>query len=135
VFISVKDPDKPAATEVVRRLTGQGYRLIATRGTAKYLQERGFDVACINKVKEGSPHIVDAIENGDVQFVINTAFGEQEVKDSFSLRRASLVKNLPYCTTIAGAYALAGALQSIRDSALDICSLQEYWQDQQERRQ
>ncbi|CAI2718308.1 carbamoyl-phosphate synthase large subunit [Nitrospina watsonii] len=135
VFVSVKDADKPATLEVVRRLAEQGYRLLATRGTAKYLQERGFEVTSINKVKEGSPHIVDAIENGEVNFVINTTFGEQEVKDSFSLRRASLVKNLPYCTTVAGAYALVGALKSIRESSIDICSLQEYWQNQEQRSQ
>ncbi|MCF8720619.1 carbamoyl-phosphate synthase large subunit [Nitrospina gracilis] len=135
VFVSVKDADKPATVEVVKRLAEQGYHMLATRGTAKYLQDRGFEVTAINKVKEGSPHIVDAIQNGEVDFVINTTFGEQEVKDSFSLRRASLAKNLPYFTTISGAYALVGALKAIRESSLDVCSLQEYWQDQEQRRQ
>ncbi|MGP0564844.1 MULTISPECIES: carbamoyl-phosphate synthase large subunit [unclassified Nitrospina] len=135
VFVSVKDADKPATVEVVKRLAEQGYRLLATKGTAKYLQDRGFEVTTIRKVKEGSPHIVDAIQDGEVDFVINTTFGEQEVKDSFSLRRASLAKNLPYFTTLSGAYALVGALKAIRESSLDVCSLQEYWQNQKQRSQ
>jgi len=131
VFISVKDVDKPAAVEIAKNFTQLGYDLLATRGTAKYFQERGLKVNSVNKVKEGSPHIVDSIQNGGVVFVINTTFGEQEVKDSFSLRRASLVKNLLYCTTISGAYALVNALKSINESGLGIHPLQEYGKDAQ----
>ena len=127
VFISVKEGDKSAAVKIGKDLTEMGYTLLATQGTANYLKDNGLDVTRINKVKEGSPHIVEAIEADKVDFVINTTFGEQAVKDSFSIRRASLTQNLPYCTTISGAFALVGALHSLKTSSLSLLPLQEYW--------
>ncbi|MDH5761579.1 MAG: carbamoyl-phosphate synthase large subunit [Nitrospinota bacterium] len=128
VFISVKEGDKSAAVKIGKDLTEMGYTLLATQGTANYLKDNGLDVTRINKVKEGSPHIVEAIEADKVDFVINTTFGEQAVKDSFSIRRASLTQNLPYCTTISGAFALVGALHSLKTSSLSLLPLQEYWE-------
>lgn len=125
-FISVKDTDKPKAVKVAKKFSELGYDLIATRGTKDYLTKAGVHAALINKFKEGPPHIVEAIETGKVDFVINTTFGEQAIKDSFSLRRASLMKNLPYCTTISGAMALVEGLQAIKEKALDVTTLQEY---------
>jgi carbamoyl-phosphate synthase large subunit len=126
VFISVKEGDKSAAGKFGKELAELGYQLMATQGTGDYLRELGLEVAHINKVKEGSPHTVDELEAGNVDFVINTTFGEQAVKDSFSMRRASLMKNLPYCTTIPGAFALVDALQSLKNSSLSLLPLQEY---------
>ena len=103
-----------------------GYRLIATRGTADYLEKNGVKVSAINKVKEGSPHCVEAIEAKQIAFVINTVFGEQSIKDSFSLRRSSLNQNLPYCTTMAGASAMVSALKFVKEDDLSIKSIQEY---------
>ena len=103
-----------------------GYHLIATRGTADYLEKNGVEVLAINKVKEGSPHCVEAIEAKQIDIVINTVFGEQSIKDSFSLRRSSLNQNLPYCTTMAGASALVNALKFIKADDLSIKSIQEY---------
>ncbi len=126
VFISVKDEDKPEAVEVARGFAEMAYPILATRGTAEYLKRHGITATPINKVKEGSPHIVEAIESGRVQFLINTVFGEQSTRDSFSLRRASLNQNLPYCTTMAGAFALLDAIRAIKEKDLGITSLQEY---------
>ena len=126
VFISVKEGDKSAAGKIGKSLVDLGYQLMATRGTGDYLRNIGLEVAHINKVKEGSPHIVETLEAGKVDFMINTTFGEQAVKDSFSMRRASLTQNLPYCTTIPGAFALVDALQSLKTSSLSLSSLQEY---------
>jgi len=130
VFISVKEGDKSAAGKIGKGLVELGYQLMATRGTGDYLRELGLEVAHINKVKEGSPHTVEAIEKGQVDFVINTTFGEQAVKDSFSMRRASLTQNLPYCTTISGAFALVDALQSLKTSSLSLYPLQDYWKNE-----
>ena len=127
VFISVKDGDKTAAGKIGASLATLGYKLIATRGTGNYLKDQGLKVAHINKVKEGSPHIVEALESGKIDFVVNTTFGEQAVKDSFSMRRAALMQNLPYCTTISGAFALVDALKSLKNSNLSLIPLQDYW--------
>ena len=125
-LISVKDSDKPKTVAIGRDLMEMGYRLIATRGTADYLEKNGIKVSAINKVKEGSPHCVEAIEAKQIAFVINTVFGEQSIKDSFSLRRSSLNQNLPYCTTMAGASAMVSALKFVKEDDLSIKSIQEY---------
>ena len=126
VLISVKDSDKPKTVAIGRDLMEMGYRLIATRGTADYLEKNGVKVSAINKVKEGSPHCVEAIEAKQIAFIINTVFGEQSLKDSFSLRRSSLNQNLPYCTTMAGASAMVSALKFVKEDDLSIKSIQEY---------
>ncbi|MBT7179804.1 MAG: carbamoyl phosphate synthase large subunit, partial [Nitrospina sp.] len=125
-FISVKDSDKPKTLAIGRELIEMGYCLIATRGTADYLEKNGVKVSAINKVKEGAPHCVEAIEAKQIDIVINTVFGEQSIEDSFSLRRSSLNQNLPYCTTMAGASALVKALKFVKDDDLSITSIQEY---------
>ena len=125
-FISVKDSDKPKTVAIGRELLEMGYRLIATRGTADYLEKNGIKASAINKVKEGSPHCVEAIEAKQINIVINTSFGEQSIKDSFSLRRSSLNQNLPYCTTMAGASALVNALKFLKEDDLSVKSMQEY---------
>ncbi len=125
-FISVKDSDKPKTLEIAQGLQDLGYRILATSGTAEYFNKNGVTVESINKVKEGSPHSVEAIESGEINLVINTVFGEQAIKDSFSMRRGSLNQNLPYCTTISGASALLGALKALKEEDLDITTIQEY---------
>ncbi len=125
-FISVKDEDKPKALQIAKSFLELGYGIIATRGTARYLNDHGSTATSVNKVKEGSPHIVEDIECGRIQFTINTVFGEQSIRDSFSLRRASLNHNLPYYTTIAGAFALLNALHALREKDMTVSSLQDY---------
>jgi carbamoyl-phosphate synthase large subunit len=125
-FISVKDSDKSKTFEIAQGLQELGYRILATRGTAEYFNKKGVTVESINKVKEGSPHCVEGIESGEINLVINTVFGEQAIKDSFSLRRGSLNQNLPYCTTISGASALLGALRALKEEDLSITTIQEY---------
>jgi len=125
-FISVKDTDKSKTLKIAQGLQELGYRIIATNGTADYLNKNGVTAEAVNKVKEGSPHCVEVIESGEINLVINTVFGEQAIKDSFSLRRSSLNQNLPYCTTIPGASALVGALKALKEESLDITTIQEY---------
>ncbi|MVF13006.1 carbamoyl-phosphate synthase large subunit [Ketobacter sp. MCCC 1A13808] len=111
-FISVRESDKPAALEVAKQLTKLGFKLFATSGTAKMCREAGLPVKSINKVKEGRPHIVDAIKNREVELIINTTEGTQAVADSFAIRRQALLGKICYTTTIAGAQAICAALET-----------------------
>jgi len=112
VFISVREGDKPAAVEVARQLSALGFKLIATGGTARVIADAGLKVKPINKVKEGRPHIVDAIKNREVDLIINTTEGTQAVADSYHIRREALQSKVAYTTTIAGAQAICLALQA-----------------------
>ncbi len=127
VFISVRDEDKPAALSIARRLHRQGFRLLATRGTANYFRSHGLEAEPINKVAEGSPHCVDAIRSGGVQMVINTPQGHGPQLDSFSIRRSALECRVAYFTTIAGAEAAAEAVEILRRQALGVRPLQDHY--------
>jgi carbamoyl-phosphate synthase large subunit len=125
-FISVKDTDKKTALEVAKKLREEGFTIVATHGTARFFSENGVPTEGVNKVREGRPHCVDAITTGDYSLVVNTTVGSQAIKDSFSIRRAALVKDVPYFTTMAAARAAAAAIAALRRGALDVRSLQEY---------
>jgi len=127
-FISVKNSDKSAAVQLARRLVDMGFGLLATRGTAAKLEEAGIPCARVNKVMEGRPHCVDAIKNGDIQLVINTAQGGQSVTDSFDIRRSALTQAVPHYTTLAGARAAVHAIAALRAGTLDVAPLQSYSQ-------
>ncbi|AKV04792.1 Carbamoyl-phosphate synthase large chain [Labilithrix luteola] len=127
VFISVRDEDKPVACIIARRMRAAGYEIIATRGTAAALLRARIPCEAINKVAEGSPHVVDAIRSGTIGMVVNTTMGAQEVKDSYSLRRQTLLANIPYFTTIAAALAACDAIESARgETNIRVRSLQEW---------
>jgi carbamoyl-phosphate synthase large subunit len=126
VFISVKDADKDAVLQPSRELARMGFSLVATRGTAKLLRDAGIEVAEINKVLEGRPHIVDALKNGEVQLVFNTTEGARALSDSLSIRRTALQMKVPYYTTVAGAAAATQAIAALRTGSLEVASLQSY---------
>ena len=129
VFLSVKDEDKPAAIHIARRLHALGFDLLATRGTAGALARANVVVRVVQMVNEGSPHVVDAIRSGAIAMVVNTTMGAKEVRDSYSLRRQTLLANIPYFTTIAAALAACDALEVARtEPALRVRSLQEWAQ-------
>lgn len=124
VFLSVDNNDKPRLLDVAKRLQEQGYGLCATLGTAKFLRENGVAAQIVNKVREGRPHIVDAIKNGEIAMVINTVNGEPEViADSHSIRRTALQQRVPVYTTIAGADAISYAVEHINE--FEVYSVQE----------
>jgi carbamoyl-phosphate synthase large subunit len=125
-FLSVRDHDKAMALPIARRLVENGFTLIATRGTAAYLSNAGIAVETVNKVAEGSPHIVDAIHAGAIAMVINTTDGAQAVADSFPIRRTALECRVPYFTTIAAAGAAAEGIAHLRRGLLSVQPLQEY---------
>jgi carbamoyl-phosphate synthase large subunit len=117
-FISVRDVDKTGIVSVAQRLSENGFRLIATRGTAKELQAAGLEVEIINKVTEGRPHIVDMIKNGKIQLIINTTEGRQAIADSSTIRRSALQHKVYYNTTLAGGEASSMALQMKSDTVV-----------------
>jgi len=125
-FVSVKDSDKPLAVGVARRLSDLGFTIVATRGTAAYLEDNGVRAEVINKVKEGSPHIVDSIIAGDVHLVINTTESGETVKESFSIRRSALMANLSYFTTMPAALAGSLAIEHLARRDLEVRPLQDY---------
>ena len=125
-FISVKDSDKDRIVAPARQLIEMGFKIVATSGTARFLEEQGVAVERINKVLEGRPHIVDAITNGQVQLVFNTTEGAQALADSASLRRAALQNKVPYYTTLSGAIAATKAIAAMRGDELHVASLQSY---------
>jgi carbamoyl-phosphate synthase large subunit len=127
VFISVRDGDKARVVDPARLLTELGFKITATGGTARFLQEQGLSAAKVNKVSEGRPHIVDAIKNGSIQLVFNTTEGAQALTDSRSLRRAALLHKVPYYTTLAGAVAAAQGIKAYIAGDLEVRALQDYF--------
>ncbi len=124
VFISVKDGDKQTMIKPAKTLSKLGFNVVATGGTARFLAKNGVDVKAIKKVSEGRPHIVDAMKNGEIDLVFNTTWGEQSLKDSFSLRRAALEGGIAYFTTAAGAKAATLAIKTLSERDFDVVKLQ-----------
>jgi carbamoyl-phosphate synthase large subunit len=124
VFVSVKDSDKPRVLEICSKLKMLGYRIVSTHGTAQFLRSHGIVCSGINKVKEGQPHIVDAIINGQVDMLINTTDGDTAVSDSYSIRRSALQVGVPYFTTLTAAKASVHSLSRWIRGELEVRPLQ-----------
>jgi carbamoyl-phosphate synthase large subunit len=125
-FLSVREQDKPLVVEIARRLVHLGFQLVATHGTAAVLRKAGLDVRGINKVLEGRPDCVDAMNNQEIHLVINTTEGAAAIQDSVSLRRAALMNGIPYQTTLRGARAALEAIAVAKRNDLRVRSLQDY---------
>ncbi|WP_420003487.1 carbamoyl-phosphate synthase large subunit [Arenibacterium sp. LLYu02] len=124
-FISIKDADKTEVMlDTARILTGQGFDLVATRGTQGWLAGHGVDCAVVNKVYEGRPHVVDMLKDGEIQLVLNTTEGNQAVEDSKPMRSVALYDKIPYFTTAAGAHAAARAIEAQAEGEVEVKSLQ-----------
>jgi carbamoyl-phosphate synthase large subunit len=126
VFISVQDRDKAAVVDIARRFIELGFDLMATRGTAAYLEGQGLASRFVYKVSTGRPHVVDAIKNRGIQLVINTGSGDETKRDGYEIRRAALKYRLPYATTIAAARAICHGVGALKEKRLEVKSLQEY---------
>ncbi|TXI09519.1 MAG: hypothetical protein E6Q63_05005, partial [Novosphingobium sp.] len=101
--------------------------IVATGGTARYLQDAGVIVERVNKVAEGRPHIVDRIIDGDIALIFNTTEGWQSHKDSQSIRASALNSRVPYFTTAAASVAAVEAIEALRSAELEVRSLQDYY--------
>ncbi|MEE9558866.1 MAG: carbamoyl phosphate synthase large subunit, partial [Candidatus Brocadiales bacterium] len=129
VFISVKNRDKSRAVDIAKTLNGLGLRIMATKGTASAIAQAGIPVKDVLKVIEGSPNVVDYLKKGEIQLVINTTEGNVAEKDSYSIRRTSLVYHIPYFTTLSGATAATMGIEAMLKESLEAKSLQAYYKD------
>ncbi|MGC1677240.1 MAG: carbamoyl-phosphate synthase large subunit [Candidatus Binataceae bacterium] len=125
VFISVRDDDKPLLAPIARGLTDLGLRLIATRGTARAIKALGYECETVNKVLDGSPHVVDSMRAAKIAMVINTP-DKTGTADSFSIRRTALEMRLPYFTTMAGAEAAVQGIAALKSQPFEVRALQDY---------
>jgi carbamoyl-phosphate synthase large subunit len=124
-FISVKNKDKKNALNFAKKLKELNFKLCATSGTAKYLNSNGINCKKINKVREGSPHIVESLNAKNIELVINTTEGIKSISDSYSLRRSTLVNKIPYCTSLAAANACIEAIHSLKNKKITVKAIQE----------
>ena len=125
VFITVTDGDKPAATQLAASLHDLGFDIVATRGTAQAIRRMGVPVESLNKISEGSPNVVDRIESGEVDLVINTPTGSGARSDGYEIRRAAVARGIPCITTMTGATAAQRAIRALRRGEPEVRSLQE----------
>ncbi len=123
-FISVTDGDKAAATQLAASLHDIGFDVLATRGTARAIRRMGVPVEAIMKLSEGSPNVVERIEAGDVDLVINTPTGSGARADGYEIRRAAIARGIPCITTMTGASAAQRAIAALRHGADRVRSLQ-----------
>ena len=126
VLVSVRQQDRAPICEAIKELAGQGFRVIATPGTADDFRSYGIVVETVQKVGHGHPDTVERIEAGDVDLVINTVGSDPvTVRDSASIRRSALLREVPYFTTVAGALAAVGAIRALRLGSIGVRALQD----------
>ncbi len=112
VFLSVRDSDRPFVAELAREFLDLGFKIIATKGTARHIEEAGIKVEIIKKVAEGRPHVVDAMKNGQVSLIVNTTEGKQSILDSASIRRTALEEKIYCTTTLEGGRAVCSVIRN-----------------------
>ena len=125
IFISVTDGDKPAATQIAGAFHDMGFRVLATGGTAQAIRRMGVPVERIQKLSEGSPNVVERIDAGQVDLVINTPTGSGARADGYEIRRAAIARGVPCITTLSGASAAQRAIRASRSGESEVVSLQE----------
>ncbi len=126
VLVSVRAEDRPRIGDVIRELAGHGFQVLATPGTAEALRAWEFKVEAVPKRGQGPRDVVERIESGEIDLVINTVGSDPvSVRDSASLRRAALLRSVPYFTTIAAARAGVGAIRALQLESIGVRSLQE----------
>jgi carbamoyl-phosphate synthase large subunit len=126
VFISVRDEDKQAILDIASDFRNLGFRIAATKGTSGFLLGHGISNTRVKKVREGRPHVVDMIKNGEIDLVVNTTSDKKAIAESFSIRRTALIFGIPYTTTLAGARATAQAIRSMMKGDIEVKTIQEY---------
>ncbi|HEX4607208.1 MAG TPA: carbamoyl-phosphate synthase large subunit, partial [Urbifossiella sp.] len=125
VFVSVADRDKEAVAPVVKAFAAMGFKVIATRGTAKFLTSRGIPVEVVPKIAEGRPNLLDKMKNGEVALVINTPSGRGSSTDEQKIRAGAVANRVTCITTLSAAEAAADACRALREQELTVVPLQE----------
>jgi len=103
-----------------------GFTIMATRGTAAFFEENQVPATTVKKVSAGRPHVVDAIKNGEIQFIINTGSGDLSNRDGYMIRRAALKFSIPYATTVSGAMAMSRGVTALKQNAFLGKTIQDY---------
>jgi len=127
VLFSVRDDDKKKAVGLAGALQQMGFKIVATKGTCIEFINNNIPSEFVLKMSEGRPNIVDWIINGKINLIINTTIGAQSIKDSFSIRRTALDKQIPYVTTIRGAAAVVKAISAMKERKLSVKPIQRYY--------
>jgi carbamoyl-phosphate synthase large subunit len=109
-FLSVRETDKKGIVELARELHQQGFKLVATGGTARVIRAAGVECQHVNKVKEGRPHVVDMIKNDEIVLIVNTTEGRSAIADSYAIRREAIMRSICYTTTLSGGRATCQAM-------------------------
>jgi carbamoyl-phosphate synthase large subunit len=125
-LITVNDFDKGAALKIARDFHRLGFKLLSTAGTAEWLARNNLPATAVNKVSEGSPHIVDLIERGDIAIILNTPLGRRSHDDTQAMRAAAIRCNVPLLTTLSAAAAAVNGIKALQDKALSVRSLQRH---------
>ena len=127
IFLSIKEEDKGSVLlEAANCLVEMNFTLIATRGTASFLEKSGIKSVIVNKVYEGRPNIVDQIKNGEIVLIFNTTSGAQAIDDSRSMRTSALMDGIPYFTTLAAIHAAAFAIKARGQDDIGVRALQAF---------
>ena len=129
VFISVNDFDKASVAKIARDLSRLGFRLVATGGTSRWLNSLGIDAARINKLSEGSPSILDSMQAGQIDLIVNTPLGSQAHEDGIQIRSQAYALGIPIITTMSAAAASVQGIKRMREKPLSVQSLQSYYAD------
>lgn len=124
VFISVRDSDKKTILAPAKKLTEMGFAIVATDGTADFLQENDIECSQVNKICQGRPHILDKMQDNQVCWVVNTSMGRRTTEDSYTIRRAALELHMPYTTTATGAVAMVTAMEAMQKEEIDVAPVQ-----------
>jgi carbamoyl-phosphate synthase large subunit len=128
IFVTVNDHDKPTVTPIIRRFHEMGFEIIATSGTARYLNSHGVPTRTILKVHEGRPNAMDLIVSGQVHLLINTPLGKLTQRDDYYIRRTALQHRVPYTTTMSAASASCDAVLALRSRTRTVRCLQEWYE-------
>jgi len=127
VLLSVRHSDKPAIVPIAKKIIALGFKILATPGTARILSENGVECASVFKISEGRPHILDKIQDKQIQWIVNTSLGTRTTEDAYTIRRAALNYHLPYTTTIAGAESMVKAIGTVQQESMEAKAVQEYF--------
>jgi len=127
VLISVRNADKPAILPLAQRLMKLGFSILATSGTAVFLTEHNVACTMVNKISQGRPHLLDKVQDNQIQWIINTSMGSRTTEDSYIIRRSALDYHLPYTTTTSGALSMVRALETLREKEIQVKAIQEYF--------
>ena len=127
VLISVNKQDKAEVVDIAKSFANDGFKLIATEGTCKIINEAGIECERVKKLQEGRPNILDLITNGDIQLIVNSPIGKDSATDDSYLRKAAIKAKIPYITTIAAASAAADGIRHLKKHKFsDVKSLQDW---------